>query len=69
MLSRFLFWTDVNFYRPFIGRVNLDGSERIIIADTNLIYPKDLALDYEMGRVYWCDFHMHRIEHAQYDGR
>ena len=52
-----------------MGRINLDGSEKVVIAETDLKTPKGLAIDYEFERIYWCDLYNHRIEYANFDGR
>jgi len=68
-VRRYLFWSELNEHRPLIGRANLDGSERIIIADTGLSLPNGLALDYDGNKVYWCDARTNLIERANLDGR
>jgi len=52
-----------------VGRINLDGSGKVIIAEAGLKYPKGLAIDYEFELIYWCDYWTHRIEYANFDGR
>ena len=65
----YVFWSDLSEDQPLIGRANLDGSERIVVADTGLSLPNGLALDYHGNKVYWCDARTHHIERANLDGR
>ncbi len=67
--SRLLFWTDTSSSYPNVARSNLDGSEKVIIADSALSLPNGLALDYGLNHLYWCDARMRKIEYANLDGR
>jgi len=63
-----MFWTDWGRY-PKIERAGLDGSNRTIIAETNLTFPNGLALDYENQLIYWVDAGESVIEYADFEGK
>ena len=42
----------------------LDGSHREIFIDESIIWPNGLSLDFEAGRIYWCDSYLQKIESA-----
>ena len=54
-----LFWTDWG-TAPKIERAGVDGTDRAVIADTNLKWPNGIAVDHD--RIYWIDGHHHKIE-------
>ncbi|XP_038051798.1 low-density lipoprotein receptor-related protein 4-like [Patiria miniata] len=56
-----LYWTDWGSY-PKIERANTDGSSRIVLVDTGLQHPNGVALDFDGGRMYWCDAALDLIE-------
>ena len=64
----FLFWLDL-VPHPLIVRVNLDGTDRIVIVDTRLELPNRLTLDFELEFVYWCDARIDVVEYVYFDGR
>jgi low density lipoprotein-related protein 2 len=47
----------------------MNGENRTILIDTNIIYPTDLVIDfYQNYRVYWTDEKKESIESMNYDG-
>ena len=62
-----MFWTDVG-KTAQIERAFLDGSERRVLHNTNLINPVGITVDYDEGRIYWSDVGMDRIEFSAIDG-
>ena len=51
-----------------IERASMDGSNREILHDTDLIFPSGLAIDYDLQRLYWADSYYRRIEFSGVDG-
>ena len=46
----------------------MDGKNRTVIHDTDLIWPNGLALDYSQQILYWSDGNHGRIESSTVDG-
>ena len=46
-VSRYMFWTDWGSPGK-IERAYMDGTGRITVADTNLVWPNDVTIDYEV---------------------
>lgn len=66
-LYSYIFWTEFG-ANPRIERANLDGSERKAIVTTGLVYPNDLQIDFNAGRLYWIDAYTDRVESSKFDG-
>ena len=47
-LLSYMFWTDWGSPGK-IERAYMDGTGRITIADTSLVWPNDITIDYEVG--------------------
>ncbi|CAG9854879.1 unnamed protein product [Phyllotreta striolata] len=62
-----MFWSQWG-ERAKIERANMDGTNRLIIANTNLTYPNGLAVDHLSNKIYWVDGGIGRIEFATLDG-
>lgn len=65
---RFIYWTDCG-SNAKIERAQLDGSERQIIVNKNIIWPTGIAIDYPAKRIYWADPKASRVESVNMDGR
>ncbi|KAJ8874700.1 hypothetical protein PR048_025566 [Dryococelus australis] len=57
-----MFWSDWNEKRPKIERAAMDGSERMLLASTNLGWPNGITLDLKRSKIYWCDAKTDKIE-------
>lgn len=64
---RRLFWTDVGL-QPSVERASLEGGQRVVIANTDLLSPSGLAIDFTEERLYWCDQRRGVVESAAMDG-
>jgi hypothetical protein len=64
---RRLFWTDVGM-SPRIESASLQGSDRVLIASSNLLEPSGITIDYLTDTLYWCDTKRSVIEMANLDG-
>ena len=56
-----MYWTDWGEV-PKIERADLDGAERLVMANTSLGWPNGLALDYHDRKIYWGDAKTDKIE-------
>ncbi|EDL12238.1 epidermal growth factor, isoform CRA_b [Mus musculus] len=65
--ARRLFWTDVGM-SPRIESASLQGSDRVLIASSNLLEPSGITIDYLTDTLYWCDTKRSVIEMANLDG-
>ncbi|OWF40727.1 low-density lipoprotein receptor-related protein 4-like isoform X2 [Mizuhopecten yessoensis] len=63
-----IFWTDWGSV-PKIERGNMDGSERMVLANTSLFWPNGLTLDYATDKLYWADAKHHVIECSDLFGK
>lgn len=52
---RYLYWTNCNPVRPSIERSLLDGSDRVVLVNTDLIQPHGITIDQNRRRMYWTD--------------
>ena len=55
LFYRMLYWTNWNLNRPTIERSHLDGSNREVIVQKDLIMPHGLGLDVEEQKIYWAN--------------
>ena len=46
----------------------MDGKNRVILHNTNLIWPNALTLDYQRQVLYWADASLDKIESSNVDG-
>jgi len=58
---RSIYWTDWGSV-PKIERSYMDGTGRMVIANTSLFWPNGLTLDYATDKLYWADAKHHVIE-------
>ena len=66
-LYRRLYWTDWGDVAK-IERASMDGSDRTVLHDTDLVWPNGLTLDYEAQILYWADASLDKIESSGVDG-
>lgn len=62
-----MYWTDWGGVAR-IERASMDGSERRVLHNTNLIWPNGLTIDYAAQRIYWADANLDKIEYSNVDG-
>uniref|UniRef100_A0A3B3D9U6 Nidogen 1b n=1 Tax=Oryzias melastigma TaxID=30732 RepID=A0A3B3D9U6_ORYME len=67
-VARLLFWTDS--MRDTIEVSQLDGSQRLVLFDTDLVNPRPIVTNPAYGRIYWADWDRDgpKIEMSQMDG-
>lgn len=67
-----IYWTNMgvpNLNDGSIERVNLDGANRKVIIPQGCTHtPKQLHLEKESGKLYWCDREGMRVMRANFDG-
>ena len=63
-----MYWTDWG-SSPKIERAWMNGENRQMVVDRDLIWPNGLAIDHQQGRLYWVDAGTKMIEYASKDGR
>lgn len=62
-----MFWSDWGNF-PSIERASMDGSNREVLATTNLQWPNGLAIDYDKQKIYFVDGGTKNIEFMNFDG-
>lgn len=62
-----MYWSDWGTV-PKIERAGMDGSQRAPFITHNLTWPNGLAIDHDLGRLYWADGGTKAIEFASLDG-
>uniref|UniRef100_A0A8C7QJH0 Nidogen 1 n=1 Tax=Oncorhynchus mykiss TaxID=8022 RepID=A0A8C7QJH0_ONCMY len=67
-LARLMFWTDS--MKDRIEVAKLDGSQRRVLFDTDLVNPRPIVADPSYGRLYWADWNRDgpKIEMSNMDG-
>lgn len=58
---RFVYWTDWG-DKAFIGRVGMDGVNKVPIITTKIEWPNGITIDYTNDKLYWSDAHLGYIE-------
>ena len=58
--NRYAYWTDWGL-RPYIGRVGMDGTDKMELHDDMVGWPNGLTIDYGSQHIYWVDAHLDYI--------
>ena len=64
---RYMYWTDWG-DEARIERAGMDGTNRSILHNTNLVWPNGLTLDIPGQKIYWIDASLDTIEFSFTDG-
>lgn len=56
-----MYWTDWG-DKAFIGRVGMDGTNKVAIITTKIEWPNGITIDYTNDKLYWSDAHLSYIE-------
>lgn len=67
-LHRCMYFTTVQEHSAKIEAASLDGTERESLFSTGLIRPVALALDNKLGKLFWVDADLKRIESSDLTG-
>lgn len=62
-----MFWTDIG-SAPQIGSSSLEGRDRRIVINTNLVWPSGITVDTLTNKLYWCDAKKSVVESSDLDG-
>ena len=62
-----MYWTDWGKH-PKIERAGLDGSQRVILVNTSVVWPNGITIDYRNKQIYWADAKLDKIEVMNLDG-
>ena len=65
--TRILYWSDWGSVAK-IETASMDGENRTVIIDTDLVWPSGLTIDYAQQILYWTDNNRGRIESSNVDG-
>ena len=66
-VHRYMYWSDWG-EEARIERAGMDGSNRTILHNTDLIWPNGITIDYENQKLYWIDASLDRLEYSNVDG-
>ena len=64
---RYMYWTDWGRH-PKIERAGLDGSHRITLVNSAIVWPNGITIDYRSRKIYWADAKHDKIEVMNLDG-
>lgn len=67
--SRYMYFTNLQERSPKIERAALDGTEREVLFFSGLSKPIALAIDSQLGKLFWADSDLRRIESSDLSGR
>lgn len=67
-VSRYMYFTNMQERAPKIERAALDGTEREVLFTTGLIRPVALVVDNKLGKLFWVDADLKRIESCDLSG-
>ena len=62
-----MYWSDWGEIAK-IERASMDGNNREVLIDTDLVWPNGLAIDYQLQRLYWTDAFTNKIEYSSVHG-
>ncbi len=62
-----MYWTDWGSPAK-IERASMDGSNRMVLFDTALVWPNALSMDYDSQTLYWMDAALDKLESSRADG-
>lgn len=65
---RYMYFTNMQERAPKIERAALDGTEREVLFTTGLIRPVALVVDNKLGKLFWVDADLKRIESCDLSG-
>lgn len=66
---RTFFYTDWGYTPGRIGKANYDdGSERVVIVNTAVVWPNGLTIDTTTQMIFWCDSNSGTVDTADYEG-
>lgn len=65
---RYMYFTNMLERSPKIERAALDGTEREVLFFSGLGKPVALAIDNEVGKLFWVDSDLRRIESSDLSG-
>lgn len=65
---RYLYFTNMQERAAKIERAALDGTEREVLFTTGLIRPVALVVDNRLGKLFWVDADLKRIESCDLSG-
>lgn len=68
LINRYMYFTNLQDRSPKIERAALDGTEREVLFFSGLGKPVALAIDNEMGKLFWVDMDLRRIESSDLSG-
>lgn len=63
-----MYFTNMQERAPKIERAALDGTEREVLFTTGLIRPVALVVDNKLGKLFWVDADLKRIESCDLSG-
>jgi len=63
-----MYFTNMQERAPKIERAALDGTEREVLFTTGLIRPVALVIDNKLGKLFWVDADLKRIESCDLSG-
>lgn len=66
---RYMYFTNLLERSPKIERAALDGTEREVLFFSGLGKPVALAIDNEVGKLFWVDSDLKRIESSDLSGK
>ena len=66
-LYRMMYWSEWG-NSGRIEKASMDGTNRMVVHNTNLVWPNALTLDMETQTLYWADANLDRIESSSVDG-
>ncbi|XP_039594902.1 low-density lipoprotein receptor-related protein 5 isoform X2 [Polypterus senegalus] len=64
----YMYFTNMQERSPKIERASMDGTEREVLFTTGLIRPVALAIDNKIGKLFWVDADLKRIESSDLSG-
>lgn len=68
LFLRYMYFTNLQERSPKIERAALDGTEREVLFFSGLSKPIALALDSRLGKLFWADSDLRRIESSDLSG-
>lgn len=64
---RYVYWTDWG-NTARIERASMDGTNREVLHNTDLVWPNDITIDYQSQTLYWVDASLDKMESSFVNG-
>ena len=63
-----MFFTNWGTRQPMLERALMDGTGKMSLVNTKIVYPFGVTVDFPNQHVYWVDGYLSHVERVDYNG-